>query len=323
MEQAITHSILSAEALGAEIAQTYPSDTPETCQLLLPSKNDTYLVTTGGHRYIARVYRARWRSWSEISYELELLTHLAAKGIPVSVPIPARDGTLIRPLLAPEGTRYLVLFTYAKETHFPLTEEEHCYLAGRLLAALHTASDDFVSRQARCRLDLEHLIDRPLTAMCSFLDHRADDWRYLERLAGKLRARVETVAAGLDWGVCHGDFAGGNIHVAEDRTLTVFDFDFCGPGWRAYDLAAIQSIAVGPDKTTLWEGFLQGYTEIRRLAPTDLAAVPFFHAIRHLWGMGVQASNVADRGILRLNDGAIDSELSFFRQWEADHPVGY
>src|SRR2546427_782129 len=67
----ITYSILSGDALQEEVAQAYAIDTPVTCQLLLPSMNDTYLLTTSDSRYILRVYRARWRSLSEILYELE------------------------------------------------------------------------------------------------------------------------------------------------------------------------------------------------------------------------------------------------------------
>jgi Ser/Thr protein kinase RdoA (MazF antagonist) len=320
MEQAITYSILSAEALGAEIAQAYPVDTPETCQLLLPSKNDTYLVTTGGDRYIARVYRARWRSWSEIAYELELLTHLAAKGVPVSVPIPARDGTVIRPLLAPEGTRHLVLFTYAEGKRLSWKDEAHSQLAGRLLAAIHAATEDFVSRHTRFCLDLEYLIDRPLAAIHPFLAHRPADRHYLEGFASRLRARAEVVVgSGLDWGVCHGDFGAKNIHITEDRRLTVFDFDRCGAGWRAYDFALIQWGAMGRSTGGMWEPFLRAYAEVRRPGANDVASVPLFHAMCHLSSLGVFAENASDWGTLRVSDWLFDREFAFLRKWEAEH----
>jgi Ser/Thr protein kinase RdoA (MazF antagonist) len=287
----------------------------------MPGMNDTYLLTARGHRSIIRVYRARWRTPSEISYEMELLSHLAARGVSVSVPLAARDGSLIRPLSAAEGIRYLVLFTYARGTPLSWMEAEHCYRAGKLLAALHVASEDFGSEHERFRLDLGYLIDAPLAVVQPFMAHRPEDWRYLEGFAGRLRARAEAaVGADLDWGVCHGDFSStGNFHVAEDHTLTVFDFDLCGPGWRAYDLAPIQRAARGYKNSAIWDTFLKGYTETRPLAAADLAAVPLFHTVNHLWSLGMRAGNVAKWGALFMGDWYLDWQLTFFRNWEAEH----
>jgi len=314
---AITYSILSADALLAEVAGAYAIGTPVACHLLLPSMNDTYLLTTRDEHHIVRVYRTRWRTVSDIAYELDLLIHLAAKGVSVSVPIAARDGSLCHPLPAPEGTRYLVLFTYAKGRHMPWAEEKHSHLAGRMLAMIHAASDDFVSRHARRSLDLEYLIDRPLAAIRPFLAHRPGDWAYLEGLAARLRQRaIKAAAAGRDWGVCHGDFGAKNLHITNGQTLTVFDFDRCGPGWRAFDFALIQWGAMGSHKSAMWPFFLKGYTATRRLAAGDVLAVPAFHAICHLSNLGILAENALDWGRLRVSDWLLNRELAFSREWE-------
>jgi Ser/Thr protein kinase RdoA (MazF antagonist) len=260
---------------------------------------------------------------SEIAYELELLAHLAAKGVPVSLPISGHDGALVRPLAAPEGTRHLVLFAYARGTPLSWDKEEPTYRAGQLLAAIHAASDDFTSPYARFRWDLEYMIDMPLAAIRQFLSHRPEDWRYLEGLATRLRARVLAAAeAGLDWGICHGDLAGKNIHVAEDNTLTVFDFDNCGSGWRAYDLAVVLWGMMYLTNSTIWASFLRGYTEVRRLAAVDLAAVSLFCAISHLWVLGIRANRVAVGCSVRISDWSFDRELTFFREWEAKYIEG-
>jgi Ser/Thr protein kinase RdoA (MazF antagonist) len=319
----VTYSTLSPTALLAEVAQTYTVDAPVSCRLLKRGLNDTYLVTTGDDRYIARVYRARWRSPSEIAYELELLAHLTARGVSVSMPIAARDGSLMRPLHAPEGLRYLVLFTYASGTPLAWEKKEHSCLAGRLLAAIHTASDDFVSRHERLPLDLRYLIDTPLAALQPFFAHRPDDWSYLKHFGTRLRERAEdAVQADLDWGVCHGDFGAKNIHVQGDHMCTIYDFDLCGPGWRAYDLALIAWVVMDQNKSTIWDAFVKGYTETRPLAAADLAAVPLFHVLCHLSSLGVFAENVGDWGILDMSDWLLDRELTFFREWEVEHLEG-
>jgi Ser/Thr protein kinase RdoA (MazF antagonist) len=191
-----------------------------------------------------------------------------------------------------------------------------------LLAAIHAASEDFVSRHTRFCLDLEYLIDTPLAALRPFLAHRPDDRSYLEGFAARVRARADTaIRAGLDWGVCHGDF-GGNIHIAEDRTLTVFDFDFCGPGWRAYDFIAAYGFSRGRNKAEIWHSFVKGYTETRRFMGADLASVALFRAIGRLWSIGMRAGNVDHRGTLPMSSGGFDRRLRFFQEWEAEHRDG-
>jgi Ser/Thr protein kinase RdoA (MazF antagonist) len=317
----VTYSILAADALLVEVAHAYPIAAPVSCQLLRRGSNDTYVLTTREDRdYLVRVYRARGRTPSEIAYELELLAHLAAKGVPVSVPIADKDGALSRPLAAPEGTRQLVLLTYARGTPLAWDKEEHSYLAGAIAARIHSASDDFVSPHARFCWDLGHLIDVPLAAIRPFLEHRPEDWSYLEGLVARLRVQITAAAeSGLDWGLCHGELNGGDIYLTENQTVSVIDFARCSPGWRAYDLAGIQWAALGQVTNAIWHAFLKGYTERRRLAAVDLAAVPLFHAICHLLSLGILAENAAEWGSLLMGNRLLDQELTFFRKWESEH----
>src|SRR5262245_30453545 len=110
----VTHSILSAAALMAEVLPDYDIGTPVECKLLDRSLNDTYLIGTTDDRYILRVYRTNWRSLSEIGYELDALIHMAQKGLSLAVPLARKDNRFIRTLHAPEGDRQAALFTYAK-----------------------------------------------------------------------------------------------------------------------------------------------------------------------------------------------------------------
>lgn len=316
----VTCSILAADALRAEVAQAYAIGMPVTCQLLRPGTNDTYILTTRDNRYIARVYRAHRRSLADISYELDLLAHLAAKGVSVSVPLAGKDDNLIRPLAAPEGTRHLVLFSYADGKPLSWNETDDSYLAGWMAATIHAASGDFVSRHSRDCLDLRSLIDIPLAAIRPFLTHRPEDWSYLKELAARLRARIEAAARiGLDWGVCHGDFGARNIHIGADRRPTVFDFDRCGPGWRAFDFALIQWGAMNQTNAGMWDSFMKGYTDTRQLAAANLAAAPLFHASCRLMSLGLRAERIAEWGTLCITDSLLDAELMFFQEWETKH----
>jgi Ser/Thr protein kinase RdoA (MazF antagonist) len=314
-----TMTTLSGDALGRFVAADYDVGVVRACRLFSPSLTHTYLVETDGPRYMLRVYRAGWRTPSDIGYELDVLQHLARQGVAVSTPVPRRDGALVRVLPAQEGPRPAVLFTYApgRET-FDAPGYPGRY--GRAAAALHNAAADFRSRHRRFRLDLRHLLDAPLAAVLPFLAHRPADRERLVALAETLRRRVAALPAdALETGFCHGDLHGGNAHL-DGETLTLFDFDCCGPGWRAYELAVYRwdTSSGDPDRAAAsWAEYLAGYTTVRPLRDVDLAAVPLFVAIRHFWWLGLQCGNARDWGIGYRNDRFFDQQLRVFDTWEA------
>ncbi|HEY8746100.1 MAG TPA: phosphotransferase, partial [Chloroflexota bacterium] len=280
----------------------------------------TYMVQTSSGRYVLRVYRAGWRSGDDVRYEIDVLRHLERLGVPVAAAIARRDASYLHILPAPEGPRHVVLFSYAPGKDDG-GGEDHRLRYGRAVARIHSATDGFLSRHRRFPIDLNELLDKPLAVIEPLLYRRADDWQYLLALAEKLRRQVTSLPmAELDWGFCHGDFHGGNAHVEGD-TLTFFDFDCCGPGWRAYDIG-VHLWSSGLDyRATMeerWRQFLQGYREVRPLNDVDLAATPLFAAIRQIWYMGLHAGNHRDWGYIRLNDRWFDWCLKFLRDWERD-----
>lgn len=318
----VTHSTLSVQALVNEVLSKYVLEPPVECHFFTTGLNDTYLVKTKNDKYILRAYRTGWRSLEEIHYELELLHHLDLQGIPVSVPVAQKDGNLVETIQAPEGVRHLVLFTYApgKPPNYETDEETTSYLYGKAVAKIHNAADSFQSKHERFKIDLEHLLDKPLQAAWPFLKHRPDDWNYLTGVVEKLRAHVEDLPLDkLETGVCHGDFNGWNVHVDEKNTFTFFDFDCCGLGWRAYDLAVFRWDARSSNKAQeRWASFLRGYREERSINEIDLGATPYFVAIRQVWLTGLHTGNAYDWGCNWLDDGYFDRTLEFFKKWEAE-----
>jgi Ser/Thr protein kinase RdoA (MazF antagonist) len=310
----VTYSTLCPDALAAELVGAYELAARARCELLQRGLNDTYLVRAGGERYIARLYRAGSHTPAEIAYELELLLHLAGRGVSVSVPIAGRDGRLQRPLAAPEGARQLVLFSYAAGSPLAWEREEHSEIAGRLAARVHGAADDFACAHPRRPLDLEELVERPLAAVRPFLAHRPRDWGELVGIATRLGDRIAAAAeAGLDWGVCHGDLGAGNLHVTEEGAATLFDFDFCGPGWRAYDLVAPWRMSAGTTGAT-WGAFLRGYQQVRGLSPMDRAAVALLDMAGRMSTLGLRATRAHHSGTARMADRYLDRVLSSLRR---------
>jgi Ser/Thr protein kinase RdoA (MazF antagonist) len=310
----VTYSILSPTRLAIELQTEYPLTEPITCHILHLGVNDTYLIHTAQQPYILRVYRAGWRAIEDIHYELDLLTHLYHKGVPVATPIARLNGQRVHLLSAPEGVRPTVLFTYAPGTK-PQTTAPYVRPLGRTIARLHTAADDFVSHAARFPLDLAYFLDRPLQFLQPLLAHHDADWTDLVSIAEAVRARAQQLPlSALEWGACHGDIDWKNVHIADEQTITLFDFDHGGASWRAYDLATFR---IRTPEDAIWNDFLQGYQAERPISDLDLAAVPLFVVMIRIYALGFTAAHRENTpwGMAMLNGGFIESELGFLREW--------
>jgi len=315
----VTSSILSANALVQEIAFNYSLDNLLDCQLIRRGLSDSYLVRTAGESYVLRAYRPNWRTLSEILYEMDMLSYLCRQGASVSTPLARKDGSFVRGLNAPEGTRYMALFTYAKGEE-PVLTEEQSYQMGQATAVLHQASEGFTSSHTRFTLDVDYLIHNPLRLAKPYLEHRPEDMAFLLRVAYVLGKRITKLAPKLDWGICHGDGTERNAHITEDGVVTFFDFDCGGLGWRAYDLATFRMNARKREQgDAIWAAYLKGYTSKRLINPIDMEAEPLMFVARIFWSMGIFPVTAADDIAEPLNDGYINRQLKFLRQWAAKY----
>jgi Ser/Thr protein kinase RdoA (MazF antagonist) len=271
------------------------------------------------------------RDFDQIAYELDLIECLDDAGIPVAKPIHTHHGERILTLAAPEGERHAVLFTYAAGDHLtpPKQTPDIAYLYGRAVAKLHRAADEFQSPHAPRPLDRVTLIERPLAAVRPFLAQRPDALQEVQSVAEELAERIDRlVAGGGDVGPCHGDAQGGNATLTAEGSVTFFDFEYCGPGPRAYDIAvfcwgaALGVSRLGWSQATverLWEAYLRGYEAVRPLSPIDRAAILPLVAARELWYLGMQAGSWAHYGLTIDLDAFFDRELRFLREWRAGH----
>lgn len=288
----IGHSIFDPTALAVELIQAYPVPPLLRCAFWSGAMNDIYLVEGGTDRYFLRVTRPYWRTLSEIPYELALLQFLTQHGLSVAQPVLRRDGQPLTLLHAPEGVRGSVLFTVAHGRPLALDGADSWHF-GRAIATLHTIADAFTSRYPRHTLDLETLLATPLRVLHAHAPTHTAGWAEVEGAAQWVREGIAVLSErGLDYGVCHGDAYHGNAHIDETGTIALFDFDCCGIGWRAYDLAVFRStVDLLGAPHTVWDAFLAGYQEQRPLRPMDLAAIPLLVAARRIWHMGVQVQH--------------------------------
>ena len=267
----VIHSIPSGEALIEVVLPHYPIGKPRSCQIYKRGLNDTYLLETEKERYILRVYRRGWRTKEEIQFELELLAFLHHTNQPIAYPIGREDGSFTTEIAAPEGKRYVAVFSYApgRAVNEKLDSKQSQSL-GEVLATIHLTLDRFKSNFRRPKLNCEYLLDKSLEAIASLYQHRKSDIDYLGSQVEQIKRQVETL--GLpdfppSYGICVGDVHAGNAHFDERNQPTLFDFDQCGYSWRAFDIAKfIHKARIDKIDATVRNSFLQGYQNIRELA---------------------------------------------------------
>ncbi len=306
-------SLIASEALLPLVAKEYRLDEPIHCRLACTNDNDHYLITAGDTKYMLRVY-THAKHWldneSDYLFELDWLAFLHEEGLPIAYPILNNSGGYLGALSAPEGRRYWALFSYAPGNLG--LDEAQSVIFGRSIAQIHLASNRFRSTHSRAHFDLERLADKPLRQIRSWLgDQRPADVEFLTALAEKLKQQVEAAEfTGDEYGIIGGDFHGNNHHFTEANQITHFDFDLCGYGWRAYDLAIFRWAA--GSKEAIWQGFLQGYEALRPLSERERTLIPIFTQLRHIWWMGSHTTYPSSPSW--LNEGNWDRKFTRLRE---------
>jgi Ser/Thr protein kinase RdoA (MazF antagonist) len=318
----VTHSILAPEGLVRGVLGEYEIGAVRDCRFYTHNLSDTYFVWAERGRYALRVYRAGWRTDEQIKAELDAIERIAGfcevspatdervsgavDSVAVSRSVVGRDGERLRSVQAPEGRRQAVLFTYAPGKQ-DVQDEAGARLYGRGVGLMHKATDGWRSEyeDARAPIDMDELLERPLRALAGMLAEQPKARAFLEPLAERLRRRFAALPPErLDAGWCYGDFHGGNAAIEKSdggQAITFFDFDLCGHGWRAFDVAVFRWGNTGGwiserKADARWQAFLEGYAEMRRLAAFDQAAVPLFVMLRQYWFLGLVVSQAAHRG---------------------------
>jgi Ser/Thr protein kinase RdoA (MazF antagonist) len=306
----ITRSIVSADALANVLERAY-GFAVSRCQLIKAVVLDTYQVTTPHGPYILRIYPAQRRTATEITAELDFLAYLHAAGVSVSIPVHQHNGERLLTLLAPEGTRQAVLFTYAPGQ--PLKQNVTTTAIrtyGQALARVHAIADTLPQALPRPPLDLQMLLERPIAELGAAFADRSTDWTFLRHVADVLKPKIAALpTTPPQYGLCHGDTSAANVHVAADGQVTLFDFDFCGPGWRAYDIGTFL-VDESPDVA---QAFLEGYQDVRVLTADEQAAIPLFQVAQNIWVLGMRASYVNEWGSTHFSDRLVNHIFTFIK----------
>lgn len=311
----VTKSFLDRDALARRLEDEYGL-TEVRCQLITATVRDVYLVTSAQGRFALYIYRHAQRSPEQIAGEWELVDYLYRAGLPVAPAIPRSSGERLLCFLAPEGDRVGVLTQFAhgvtlRKRSSPALVRTY----GQVIAKIHLLADRIPVVVNRPTLDYSAMIDDSIDAFQEEVADRPDELAYLHHVADTLKSRLATlVKEKPGYGIVHGDVIRANALAAGDGQITVLDFDFCGWGWRAYDVSSyIVAVTNTPQEHELVTAFLEGYEDVRPLANQERELLPLFEAVRAVVCIGIPAMNIEHWGSQYFYAG-LDNDLAALRR---------
>lgn len=233
-------------------------------------ENTNYLVQTDKDRFILTLYEKRVNP-DELPYFLNLMTHLAEKGVVCPLPVASKTKETLLPLCGKKAC--LTTFLNGKSV-FQITPE-HCGQLGAAMAKMHLAGRDFAGFRKN--------------------DLSVDGW---EKLLGRIGKAADTVADGLfdemtevletvksrfpsdlPQGVIHADLFPDNVFFTEDKLSGIIDFYFACNDALAYELAVCLN-AWCFDRDT-WDfnpakakKMIEGYNDVHPLSEREKEALP-------------------------------------------------
>lgn len=301
----VIYSTLQPQALVSQVLSRYAIAEVKNCRFWHRGLSDVYLIETLHQPYILRVSHVDWRCKSEIDFELEFLNFLHQRSLPVAYPLRTKSGALSIELNAPEGKRYASVFIYAPGS-IPIGDLDptQAILLGETVAKMHQAGLQFCCDAARKPLTLDHLLDESWTLISPFFQHHPQDFDYLEAAIADIKSRLKDFPQEPPyWVICWGDPHSGNAHFTPDNQLTLFDFDQCGYGWRAFEIAKFRQAALNTGiSQRVREAFLQGYQSVTAIEEFELAAIPAFSQAAHLWMWSISLGTALRHNYSRLDN---------------------
>lgn len=284
--------MLSKTHIAAFVRSAYGLSGKVTATVLRSGISDTYRIDHGSERFVFRVYSLDWRTKTEIFEEIRLLELLHEHAVPVAYPIRNNEGHFLNELLAPEGKRFAVLFSFAPGNKKGSLPEAAHFRTGETLARLHLLTENLELQ--RVTYTPEYLIDAPLEQLAAFLPVETEEMQYMHALGKRLTEAMEQFQANeLRKGAIHFDLWFDNMNVTEDGAVTLFDFDFCGNGWLCHDVAyyMLQLHNVERDQDVCnkkLEAFLNGYDSVTLLTAEERRILPVLGLSSYFFYLGVQ-----------------------------------
>ncbi|HTE01382.1 MAG TPA: phosphotransferase [Mucilaginibacter sp.] len=303
----VINSTLSASHLGLFLQDKYQLSSNTTCGLLKTGINDSYLVIDGTDKYVFRVYSLNWRTEKEIQEEIRLLNLLRENGIPVSYPLADANNNYIQQLNAPEGSRFGVLFSFAKGEKLLNFPAELHYKAGEIMARMHQLIVGM--KLDRVTYTPQVVLKDSFGQLKKFISVDTEEMVFMASAQQYLLGEIEKADIVLiRHGAVHLDIWFDNLSIDKKKDITIFDFDFCGNGWLCYDIAyyILQLHSTEKDENECklkTDAFLKGYQSITPISDEEKRLLPILGVSLYFFYLGIQCQRFDNWSNAFLNEG--------------------
>jgi homoserine kinase type II len=237
-------------------------------------ENTNYFVDTTAGRYVLTLFERL--SFEQLPFYLELMRHLAARGIPVPGPHADASGAILHSLRGKPAA----VVDRLRGGHRLAPDAPHCGAMGAMLARMHLAGADFALYQPNLR-GLPWW-NETVPVVLPFLD---DGQRTLieSELAFQQQLAASAAFATLPRGPIHADLFRDNVMfdlIDGTDTLTgLFDFYFAGVDSFGFDIAVclndwcidLESGLLAEDRAS---AFVAAYDSVRPLTGNERRLLP-------------------------------------------------
>lgn len=238
-------------------------------------------------RFVLRVLQDPRRPLARVRGEIDWIEHLARNGVPATRPVPSVRGELVETVPDEQGGNFLcVAFERAPggEIRKAHIGEPFFRNYGDLLGRMHATTKSYIPGHLTWR---RPDWDAP-GAISAEIEMPIGQDEVMEKYR-KLKDRLRALPRDPEgYGLIHTDAHIGNLSIAEDFSLSIFDFAECCYGHFIYDIAMVFFYAIGVSENPVefmgrfMPPFLEAYSKRNRLAPAWLAEIPHFLTLREI-----------------------------------------
>lgn len=233
-------------------------------------ENTNYFVSTEQGEFVLTLFERL--SAEQLPFYLNLMRHLAARGIPVPAPQPDAQGRILHSI---QGKPAAVV-TRLKGRNQLAPQAADCAQVGAMLARMHLAGQDYSAQQPNLRglpwwVETVPVVKPHLTAQQAAL------------IDSELRFQLDLAATpehqALPRGPIHADLFRDNVMFDGASLSGFFDFYFAGCDTFGFDIAVCLNdwcidLATGELDGERAQAFVAAYDAERRLSEVELALLP-------------------------------------------------
>jgi homoserine kinase type II len=233
-------------------------------------ENSNFFLTTERGEYVLTIFENL--GFEQLPFYLQLMRHLAARGIPVPDPVANDKGELVTAL---RGKPAAIVSRLAGSSQMD-PQPVHCAAVGAMLAKMHLAGSDFPLVQPNLR-GLDWCSATAPQVMPYLADANA---RLLnDEIAFQQRFAASDTYRRLERGPVHADLFRNNVMFVGEELTGCFDFYFAGCDTWLFDLAVTVNdwcidLATGQLDQPRVAALLAAYRAVRPFSDADHAAWP-------------------------------------------------